>query len=132
MKAQIEVVDAEAAQRNFDLLMALEHRRVGGTRVIKFDARIVAATNCDLHKRVKEGEFREDLLFRLNVIPIRIPPLRERHDDVQLLANWLLEIYGESDAGSTKTFDPEVLRAFESYSWPGNVRELQNVVRRSA
>jgi transcriptional regulator with PAS, ATPase and Fis domain len=115
------------------LLRALqekEHRRLGGTKVIKFDARIVAATNRDLHKSVKEGEFREDLLFRLNVIPIRIPPLRERHGDVQLLANWFLKIYCEPDSGATKTFDPEVLRAFDSYSWPGNVRELQNVVRR--
>jgi transcriptional regulator with PAS, ATPase and Fis domain len=115
------------------LLRALqekEHRRLGGTKVIKFDARIVAATNRDLQKRVRDGEFREDLLFRLNVIPIRIPPLRERHGDVQLLANWFLKIYCEPDTGATKTFDPEVLRAFESYSWPGNVRELQNVVRR--
>jgi transcriptional regulator with PAS, ATPase and Fis domain len=115
------------------LLRALqekEHRRLGGTKVIKFDARIVAATNRDLHKSVKEGEFREDLLFRLNVIPIRIPPLRERQGDVQLLANWFLKIYCEPDSGATKTFDPEVLRAFDSYSWPGNVRELQNVVRR--
>ncbi|MFZ2060225.1 MAG: sigma-54 dependent transcriptional regulator [Candidatus Binatus sp.] len=115
------------------LLRALqekEHRRLGGTKVIKFDARIVAATNRDLHKSVKEGEFREDLLFRLNVIPIRIPPLRERQGDVQLLASWFLKIYCEPDSGATKTFDPEVLRAFESYSWPGNVRELQNVVRR--
>jgi DNA-binding NtrC family response regulator len=115
------------------LLRALqenEHRRLGGTKVIKFDARIVAATNRDLHKRVKDGEFREDLLFRLNVIPIRIPPLRERHGDVQLLANWFLKIYCEPESGITKTFDSEVLRAFESYSWPGNVRELQNVVRR--
>ncbi len=115
------------------LLRALqekEHRRIGGTKVIKFDARIVAATNRDLHKSVKEGEFREDLLFRLNVIPIRIPPLRERQGDVQLLANWFLKIYCEPDTGATKTFEPEVLRAFESYSWPGNVRELQNVVRR--
>ncbi len=115
------------------LLRALqekEHRRIGGTKVIKFDTRIVAATNRDLHKSVKEGEFREDLLFRLNVIPIRIPPLRERQGDVQLLANWFLKVYCEPDTGATKTFEPEVLRAFESYSWPGNVRELQNVVRR--
>jgi two-component system, NtrC family, response regulator HydG len=115
------------------LLRALqekEHRRVGGTKVIKFDARIVAATNRDLHKSVKAGEFREDLLFRLSVIPIHLPSLRERQGDVHLLANWFLKVYCEPDSGATKTFDPEVLRAFESYSWPGNVRELQNVVRR--
>ena len=115
------------------LLRALqekEHRRLGGIRSIKFDARVVAATNRDLHKCVKEGEFREDLLFRLNVIPIQLPPLRERHGDVPLLANWFLESCSERDTGMSKSFDPEVLSALDAYFWPGNVRELQNVVRR--
>jgi two-component system response regulator AtoC len=115
------------------LLRALqekEHRRLGATRTIKFDARIVAATNRDLHQSVKKGEFREDLLFRLDVIPIRLPPLRERQGDVPVLANWFLETYSKPDSGITKSFDAEVLSIFESYSWPGNVRELQNVVRR--
>jgi two-component system response regulator HydG len=115
------------------LLRALqekEHRRLGGTRTIKFDPRIVAATSRDLHKSVKEGKFREDLLFRLNVIPIQLPPLRERHGDVQLLANWFLDSNCERDTGMTKSFDCNVLHTFESYSWPGNIRELQNVVRR--
>ena len=115
------------------LLRALqekEHRRVGGTQNIKFDVRVIAATNRDLHQCVKEGTFREDLLFRLDVIPIRLPPLREREGDVTLLANYFLEKYAEADTGMTKIFDPEVLRFFESYPWPGNVRELQNVVRR--
>ena len=115
------------------LLRALqekEHRRLGGVRPIKFDARIVAATNRNLYRRVKDGEFREDLLFRLNVIPIELPPLRERHGDASLLANSFLERCSECDTGVRKRFDPEVLRAFESYSWPGNIRELQNVVRR--
>jgi two-component system response regulator AtoC len=111
-------------------LQEKEHRRLGATRTIKFDARIVAATNRDLQKCVKKGEFREDLLFRLDVIPIQLPPLRERQGDVRLLANWFLETYSEADSGITKSFDSEVLRIFESYSWPGNVRELQNVVRR--
>src|ERR1700722_18013422 len=80
------------------LLRALqekEHRRLGGVRTIKFDGRMVAATNRDLHRRVKEGEFREDLLFRLNVIPIELPPLRERHGDVPLLADSFLESCSE-------------------------------------
>jgi transcriptional regulator with GAF, ATPase, and Fis domain len=111
------------------VLQEKEHRRLGGVRTIKFAARTVVATNRDLHQRVKEGEFREDLLFRLNVIPIQLPPLRERHGDVPLLANWFLESCSERDTGMSKSFDPEVLRALESYSWPG-VRELQNVVRR--
>jgi len=115
------------------LLRALqeqEYRRVGGTRTISFDARIVAATNRDLSRRVKEREFREDLFFRLNVIPIQLPPLRERYGDMRLLANWFLRSYCERDTGMTKTFDEEVLRIFDSYPWPGNIRELQNVVRR--
>ncbi len=115
------------------LLRALqekEHRRLGGTRTIKFDARIVAATNRDLHKSVKEGAFREDLLFRLDVIPIRLPPLRERHGDVHLLADWLLDSYCERETDIPKSFDPAVLDILESYTWPGNIRELQNVVRR--
>ena len=90
----------------------------------------VAATNRDLSRRVKEREFREDLFFRLNVIPIQLPPLRERYGDMRLLANWFLRSYCERDTGMTKTFDEEVLRIFDSYPWPGNIRELQNVVRR--
>jgi two-component system response regulator AtoC len=115
------------------LLRALqekEHRRVGSTQNIKFDVRVIVATNRDLHQCVKEGTFREDLFFRLNVIPIRLPPLRERGGDVTLLANYFLEKYAELDTGMIKIFDPEVLRFFESYPWPGNIRELQNVVRR--
>ena len=115
------------------LLRALqekEHRRVGGTHNIKFDVRVIAATNLDLQQRVKEGKFREDLLFRLNVIPIRLPPLRERDGDVALLANYFLDQYAEADTGISKIFDSEVLRFFEGCPWPGNIRELQNVVRR--
>jgi two-component system, NtrC family, response regulator AtoC len=114
----------------FRALQEREHRRVGGTHNIKFDVRVIAATNRDLQQRVKEGKFREDLLFRLNVIPIRLPPLRERDGDVALLANYFLDQYAEADTGITKIFDSEVLRFFESCPWPGNVRELQNVVRR--
>ena len=115
------------------LLRALqekEHRRVGGTHNITFDVRVIAATNRDLQQRVKEGKFREDLLFRLNVIPIRLPPLRERDGDVALLANYFLDQYAEADTGIPKIFDSEVLRFFEGCPWPGNIRELQNVVRR--
>ena len=115
------------------LLRALqekEHRRVGGTNNIRFDVRVIAATNRDLQQRVKEGKFREDLLFRLNVIPIRLPPLRERDGDVALLANYFLDQYAEADTGISKIFDSEVLRFFEGCPWPGNIRELQNVVRR--
>jgi transcriptional regulator with PAS, ATPase and Fis domain len=111
-------------------LQEKEHRRVGGTQTVQFDLRVLAATSRDLQQRVKEGTFRKDLLFRINVIPIRLPPLREREGDVSLLAAYLLDKYCEVDTGMTKRFDSEVVHALERYSWPGNVRELQNVVRR--
>jgi DNA-binding NtrC family response regulator len=115
------------------LLRALqekEHRRVGGTHGVKFDARVLSASSRDLPQCVKDGTFRHDLFFRLNVIPIRVPPVRERAGDVRLLAHYFLAHYSERDTGMLKSFDPEVLQVFETYPWPGNVRELQNVVRR--
>src|SRR6185369_9566715 len=115
------------------LLRALqenEHRRVGGTSTVHFDVRVLSASSRDLSLQAKEGSFRQDLFFRLNVIPIRLPPLREREGDVLLLANYFLEKYCEIDTGMRMSFDADVLRVLESYSWPGNVRELQNVVRR--
>jgi transcriptional regulator with GAF, ATPase, and Fis domain len=79
---------------------------------------VIAATNLDLQQRVKDGKFREDLFFRLNVIPIRLPPLRERGGDVALLANYFLGQYSEADTGIPNIFDSEVLRFFESCPWP--------------
>jgi transcriptional regulator with PAS, ATPase and Fis domain len=114
------------------LLRALqekEHRRLGGTQSIVFDDRVIAATNCDLRQRVAEGSFREDLFFRLNVIPIRLPALRERPEDISPIAAHIIAKYCESDTGMLKTLDNEVLTAFQRYPWPGNVRELENVVR---
>lgn len=115
------------------LLRALQenaHRRLGGTGTVEFDARIIAATNRDLPECVKQGTFREDLFFRLNVIPVRLPALRERAGDIPLIARYVLEKYCERDTGTVKTLDNEVLEAFQRYAWPGNVRELENVVRR--
>jgi DNA-binding NtrC family response regulator len=114
------------------LLRALqekEHRRLGGTQSIVFDARVIAATNRDLRQRVAEGSFREDLFFRLNVIPIRLPALRERTEDIGPITAHIVAKYCESDTGMLKTLDNEVLEAFQKYPWPGNVRELENVVR---
>jgi DNA-binding NtrC family response regulator len=114
------------------LLRALqekEHRRLGGTQSIVFDARVIAATNRDLRQRVAEGSFREDLFFRLNVIPIRLPALRERTEDIGPIAAHVVAKHCESDTGMLKTLDKEVLEAFQKYPWPGNVRELENVVR---
>jgi DNA-binding NtrC family response regulator len=105
--------------------------RVGGSKTIAVDPRVIAATHRNLDKHVEEGRFREDLLYRLNVFPIQLPPLRERGDDVELLAqHFLTEINRAED--SRKRLAPEALVKLRSYSWPGNVRELKNLVHRAA
>lgn len=102
--------------------------RVGGKELIPIDFRLIAATNRDLEKMISEGGFREDLYYRLNVIPIRIPPLRERIEDIDLLSQYLIEKYCIRLGRDLKYFSKEVEEAFNRYSWPGNVRELENVV----
>ncbi len=106
-------------------------RRVGGSRDIRVNVRIVAATNCDLEKAVAETRFREDLYFRLKVIPILMPPLRERCEDVPLLATHFIERFNREFRKSTQGFTDEALEKLERYRWPGNVRELRNVVERA-
>jgi transcriptional regulator with PAS, ATPase and Fis domain len=105
-------------------------RRVGGTEEIPIDVRIIAATNQDLKKRIEEGRFREDLFYRLNVISFNMPPLRQRKDDIPLLANHFLAEFCEKQQKKPKRFAPEVINVFEAYPWPGNVRELENMVER--
>jgi DNA-binding NtrC family response regulator len=105
-------------------------RRVGGTRDIKVDLRIIAATNRPLETRVKEGQFREDLFYRLNVIPIHIPPLRERRDDIMPLARHFVMDANTRFHKSIKGFTPEAERLMVGYQWPGNVRELRNLIER--
>jgi two-component system response regulator AtoC len=104
--------------------------RVGGVRTIKVDIRIVAATNRDLASEVNEGRFRADLFYRLNVVPIRIPPLRERREDLEPTISYFLRRYGRKYSKETLSLAPEVMVAFTTYSWPGNVRELENVLER--
>ena len=106
-------------------------RRVGGTRQIDVDIRVVCATNHDLRALVTAGEFREDLFYRLNVIDIALPPLRERQGDVELLATSFLAKFARRGAATPQGFEPEAMAALETYSWPGNVRELQNVIERA-
>src|SRR5437762_1697617 len=105
-------------------------RRVGGTRDIRVDVRIVAATNRRLATRVKEGQFREDLFYRLNVIPIHIPPLRERRDDIMPLARHFLREAALRSHKATQGFTPEAERLMLTYAWPGHVRELRNLIER--
>ena len=108
-----------------------EIERLGGTRTIKVDCRIVAATNRDLQAEVAAGRFREDLFYRLNVIALRLPPLRERPDDVPLLAHHFLQTYARKNNKTIVGIDPDALEMLQAYSWPGNVRELENVLERA-
>jgi two-component system response regulator AtoC len=116
------------------LLRALQEReieRVGGTRSIKVDVRIVAATNVDLKRLVATGAFREDLYYRLNVVPIAVPPLRDRLEDVPLLVDHFIRHYAHAFNKRIPGLSPEALAALSAYHWPGNVRELENVIERS-
>lgn len=113
------------------LLRALQEReieRVGESRPIKFDARVIAATNCDLRKLVREGQFREDLFYRLNVIPLTIPPLRDRREDVPPLARHFIQKSCRNNALQTKTLSQQAVRVLMNYAWPGNIRQLENAV----
>lgn len=107
-----------------------EFQRVGGTRTIKIDTRIISATNIDLKKAVKEGKFRQDLYYRLNVIPISLPPLRERPDDIPLLIEHFIKVYNKKFVKNVQGIAKEALDLLVHYPWPGNVRELRNVVER--
>lgn len=108
-----------------------EFDRVGATTPTKVDVRIIAATNRDLEEEIRTGNFREDLYYRLNVVNIQIPPLRDRADDVPLLAEHFLQRFREKNRRDIHGFASEALRALASYSWPGNVRELENVIERA-
>lgn len=107
-------------------------RKVGGTDDVKVDVRIIAATNRDLEAGVAAGTFREDLYYRLNVILIKTPPLRERKGDVRLLAEQLLKRTAVKHGRAVSGFDPDAMAALEGYPWPGNIRELENVIERAA
>lgn len=113
------------------VLQEHEFERVGGNVTIKADFRVVAATNKDLKSMVEKGEFREDLYYRLNVVSLRVPPLRERKEDIKLLANFFLQKFSQENHREMITFDEEAIKVMENYPWPGNVRELQNLVERS-
>lgn len=105
--------------------------RVGGTEAITVDVRVIAATNRDLQEEVRRGTFRDDLLFRLNVFPLRVPPLRERAEDVPVLAQHFLSIFARRTNRDVRSIHPDAVRALTRYSWPGNVRELANAVERA-
>ena len=112
------------------VLQEREFERIGGTRTIKSDFRVIAATNRILEDEVKKGRFREDLYYRLTVLPISAPPLRERVTDIPLLADYFLEKLNHAKKRSIKGLNQDVMSSFMNYGWPGNVRELENVMER--
>jgi DNA-binding NtrC family response regulator len=116
------------------LLRVLQEREftpVGGTKVKKVDIRLIAATNKDLEKMIKEETFREDLYYRLNIVPIYLPPLKDRQEDIPLLSVHFLKKYAEEMGKTVKGFTPEAMEKLMKYPWPGNVRELENVIERT-
>jgi PAS domain S-box-containing protein len=113
------------------VLQEREFERVGDSQPISVDVRVLAATHCDLEAAVSEGTFREDLFYRLNVFPVRLPPLRERKDDIPLLVEYLVERYAKRAGKKISEIRKDTLKLFQGYDWPGNIRELQNVVERA-
>ncbi len=114
------------------VLQEREIRRLGSSKNTKIDVRIITATNADLNTKITEGKFREDLYYRLNTIPLHIPPLRERREEILSIAEAALERYCTQYAFDSKSFTPNAKNALEHYNWPGNIRELISVVERSA
>jgi DNA-binding NtrC family response regulator len=128
---EIGNIPAETQAKLLRVMQEREFMRLGGMDTIKIDVRIIAATNCDLRQMVEDGRFREDLYYRLHVINIFLPPLRDRKDDIPVLAQHFLEKYGEENNKAGMELAPDALDLMMEYDWPGNVRELENVIERA-
>jgi transcriptional regulator with GAF, ATPase, and Fis domain len=113
------------------VLQEHEFERVGGTRAIQTNVRVIAATNRNLQAAIATGDFRSDLFYRLNVFPIKMPPLRERREDIPALVEYFIDHFAKKLGKSIRGVDTKTLEHFQSYPWPGNIRELQNVIERS-
>ncbi|MBV8229265.1 MAG: sigma-54-dependent Fis family transcriptional regulator, partial [Planctomycetaceae bacterium] len=122
---------AEAQAKLLRVLQELEFERIGGSTPIKVDVRIIAATHRDLLKAVREKTFREDLYYRLNVFPIQLPALRERSEDIPLLAQFLLDRFASRIGKRIEGISRETIRRLIAYPWPGNIRELENILERA-
>ena len=128
---EIGELPLEVQAKLLRVLQTGEFERLGSSKTIKVDVRVIAATNRDLEREVREGRFRDDLYYRLNVFPITLPPLRERREDIPLLV-WHFIARRQAALGRAVKRVPErLMRAFTAYAWPGNVRELENVVERA-
>jgi transcriptional regulator with GAF, ATPase, and Fis domain len=128
---EIGELEIEVQTRLLRVLQEGEYERVGGTRTIKVDVRIIAATNRDLEKAIDEKRFRSDLYYRLNVFPIHSPPLRERIEDIPGLVTFFVHKYAPKMGKKIETIPQTTLEILQRYSWPGNIRELENIIERS-
>src|SRR5580658_7369021 len=128
---EIGTMSLDTQSKILRVLQDKKFMHLGGIHELQVDVRIIAATNVDLKQQVREGKFREDLFYRLNVITIDLPPLRQRKEDIPLLATFFLNRYSEENERPTRRITPEALRPLLTYSWPGNVRELENVIERA-
>jgi DNA-binding NtrC family response regulator len=128
---EIGTMSLDTQSKILRVLQDKKFMHLGGVHELQVDVRIIAATNVDLKQQVREGKFREDLFYRLNVITIDLPPLRQRKEDIPLLAGFFLNRYSEENERPTRRITPEALRPLLTYSWPGNVRELENVIERA-
>jgi transcriptional regulator with GAF, ATPase, and Fis domain len=128
---EIGNIPLETQAKLLRVMQEREFMRLGGMEVIKVDVRIIAATNVDLKKTMEEGRFREDLFYRLNVVNVMLPPLRDRKDDIPLLVQHFVEKYGEENRKPDLEIVPDALDILMSHDWPGNVRELENVIERA-
>lgn len=111
-------------------IQEMKFERIGSEQSINVDVRIIAATNKDIQEEIAKGNFREDLYYRLNVVPIHVPPLRERREDIKLLISYFMERFNQNPEGPAKIISPEGLKILMDYPWPGNVRELKNFIER--
>jgi transcriptional regulator with GAF, ATPase, and Fis domain len=128
---EIGDMSASTQAKVLRVLQEEEFERLGGTKTLKVDVRVITATNKDLEEAIEKGEFREDLFYRLNVVSIRIPPLRERPEDIEPIAMFFLHKYAGELKKRIDGFTPESLRKLREYAWPGNVRELNNTLERA-
>lgn len=126
----VDTLDINMQAKLLRVIQEKEFERLGSTKVIKVDVRFVAASNKGLKDLISQGEFREDLFYRLNVFPIKLPPLRERRNDIPLLLSHFLELHAKKTGKPPKRFSKKALKILMDYHWPGNVRELQNLVER--
>jgi len=125
---EVGEIPSSAQIKLLRVLQTQRFERLGGEKTLFVNVRFIAATNKDLLQEVKAGKFREDLFYRLHVIPLRLPPLRERPNDIPLLARHFLNLFGIEQKKDIQDFSPEAMRAILHYPWPGNVRELENSI----